>query len=141
MELTKEQSLKINNVGKKYNLKLMLLHGSYAAGKQKVGSDIDIAILGKNPVDFDKYLKIYSELENIFGSSPKRELDIKSLHRIDPLFCYQVAKCSQLLYGKIQDYNEFRAYAFRYYHDAKDLFELERLQVLKYQKYLNKKYA
>jgi hypothetical protein len=32
MELTKNQKIKIANIGKKYNLKLLLLHGSYAAG-------------------------------------------------------------------------------------------------------------
>jgi len=141
MELTENQKLKIDYIGKKYNLKLLLLHGSYAAGRQKNVSDIDIAYLGKKPVGNDKYLKIYSELERVFGNQPGNELDIKPMHRMDPLFCYQIAKNSQLLYGKMQDYNEFRAYAFRFYHDSKDLFKLERFQVLKYQKYLNKKYA
>jgi len=69
------------------------------------------------------------------------EIDIKSVNIADPLFCYQVAKYSQLLYGNTQDYNEFRAYAFRYFHNARDLFRLEKLQVLKYQNYLDKKYA
>ncbi len=141
MHLTEEQKIKIKNIGKKYNLKLILLHGSYAKDRQKPGSDLDIAYLGSRSDDLDMYLDIYSELEDIFGCSSKRELDVKSLHKIDPLFCYQVAKYSQLLYGKLQDYNEFRAYAFRIYHDAKDLFRLEKLQVLKYQKYLDKKYA
>lgn len=141
MELTKEQKIKINNTGKKHDLKLILVHGSYVTGKTKPGSDLDIAFLGRKPVDFKIFCKIYSELENIFGSNPSRELDIKSLHKVDPLFCYQVAKYSQLLYGKMLDYNEFRAYAFRYYHDAKDLFSLDKLQVLKYQNYLDKKYA
>ncbi|MCD4670645.1 MAG: nucleotidyltransferase domain-containing protein, partial [Actinomycetia bacterium] len=86
-------------------------------------------------------LNIYSDLADIFGDYFDRELDIKSLHKVDPLFCYQVARYSKLLYGSLMDYNEFRAYTFRLYHDAKDLFRLEEIQVLKYQDYLNKKYA
>ncbi len=49
MELTKKQKIKIDNIGKKYNLKLLLLHGSCATGKQKKGSDIDIAYLCNGP--------------------------------------------------------------------------------------------
>jgi predicted nucleotidyltransferase len=141
MKLTEEQKIKINEIGKKYNLKLILLHGSYASGRQKPQSDIDIAVLGKKHFDFKKYSRIYSELERIFIQNTAAEIDIKSLHRADPLFCYQVVKFSRLLYGNLQDYNEFRAYAFRYYYDAKDLLKLEKLLALKYQDYLNKKYA
>ncbi len=71
-----------------------------------------MAYLGNKPDDLQTYLGIYSELEDIFGCNSKRELDVKSLHKVDPLFCYQVAKYSQLLFGNLQDYNEFRAYAF-----------------------------
>jgi hypothetical protein len=69
------------------------------------------------------------------------ELDIKSLHKADPLFCYQVAKDSQLLYGDLTDFNEFKAYAFSYYFDSKDLFHLEKILIQKFQNYLNQKYA
>lgn len=141
MELTKKQKIKIDNIGKKYNLKLLLLHGSYATDKQKKGSDIDIAYLCNGPVDPDIYLDIYPEIEEVFGSHPESELDIKPMRKLDPLFCYQIAKNSQLLYGNLQDYSEFCAYAFRFYHDSKDLFKLEEFQVSKYQKYLDKKYA
>ena len=141
MKLTKREKQKINKVGRKYNLKLILLHGSYVTGKAKPGSDLDIAFLGKNPIDFKTLSRIYSDIEDIFGDNFNRELDIKSLHKVDPLFCYQVAKYSKLLYGNLFDYNEFKAYAFRFYYDAKDLFRLEGLLVSKYQNYLNKKYA
>ena len=141
MKFTNQEKQKIKKAGRKYNLKLILLHGSYATGKAKLESDLDIAFLGKNPIDFKTSLNVHSDLADIFGDCFDRELDIKSLHKVDPLFCYQVAKYSELLYGSLLDYNEFRAYAFRLYHDAKDLFRLEDLLVSKYQNYLNKKYA
>jgi len=141
MKLTELEKQKIIKIGKKYNLKLILLHGSYVTGKVRYNSDLDIAVLGKKSIDFKTLLKIYSDLSGVFGNNPERELDFKSLHKIDPLFCYQVAKYSELLYGNLLDYNEFRAYAFRAYYDAKDLFKLESLLVSKYQNYLNKKYA
>jgi predicted nucleotidyltransferase len=116
------------------------LHGSYAIDMVKTGSDLDIGVLGKKLLDFKTVSSIYSDLSEIFGDNKNRELDLKSLHKIDPLFRYQVAKYSQLLYGNTIDYNEFRAYAFQQYHDSRNLFELEKKLVIKYQNHLNKKY-
>jgi len=119
MHLTQEQQQNIDGVGRKYCLKFILIHGSYATGKMKTGSD----------------------LAEIFGDNPRRELDIKSLHKADPLFCYQVAKDSQLIYGDPTDFNEFKAHAFSNYFDSKDLFHLEEILIQKFQNYLNQKYA
>lgn len=140
MNITSEQSKKIDEVGKKFNLKLILLHGSFAAGSQKLGSDLDIAVLGYDTVDFRTLLAIHGRLADIFGDSRERELDVKSLHRADALFYYQVAKYSQLLYGKAEDYLQFRSYAFQNYFDSRDLFHLEERLVNKFQQYLNGKY-
>ena len=131
MRLTQEQQQKIEEVGRKYRLKFILLHGSYATGKVKSGSDLDIALLGEKLIEFEELVAIYSGLAEIFGDNPQRELDIKSLHKADPLFRYQVAKDSQLLYGDLTDFNEFKAYAFSNYFDSKDLFHLEKILIQK----------
>ena len=141
MQLTQGQQKKIEEVGRKYSLKFILLHGSYATNKMKTGSDLDIALLGEKSIEFEELLAIYSDFADIFGDNPQRELDIKSLHRADPFFCYQVAKDSQLLYGDITDFNEFKAYAFSNYFDSKDLFQLEKILIQKFQNYLNQKYG
>lgn len=141
MELTKTQNKKIEIAGKLHNLKLILLHGSYANNTFTVQSDLDIALLGKKPIEFDELLTIYGELSDAFGGIGGRELDIKSLDKADPLFCYQISKNSKLLYGDVSDYNEFRAYAFINYFDSQDLFRLENVLINKFQKYLNEKYA
>jgi len=141
MQLTQEQQQKIEEVGKKYSLKFILLHGSFATDKVKTGSDLDIALLGEKFIEFEELLAIYSDLADIFGDNPQRELDIKSLHKADPLFCYQVAKDSKLLYGDLTDFNEFKAYAFSNYFDSKDLFHLEKILIQKFQSYLNRKYG
>ncbi|OGP73983.1 MAG: hypothetical protein A2V86_08015 [Deltaproteobacteria bacterium RBG_16_49_23] len=141
MQLTEDQQQKIEEVGRKRRLKFILLHGSYATNKMKPDSDLDIALLGEKPIELEELLDIYSDLAEIFGDNPRRELDIKSLHKADPLFCYQVAKDSQLLYGDLTDFNEFRAHAFSNYFDSKDLFHLEKILIQKFQNYLNQKYA
>ena len=141
MHLTQEQQQKIEEVSRNHSLRFILLHGSYVTGKIKIGSDLDIALLGGKPIEFEELLAIYSDLAEIFGDNPQRELDVKSLHKADPLFCYQVAKDSQLLYGDLTDFNEFKAYAFSNYYDSKDLFHLEKILIQKFQNYLNQKYA
>ncbi|MBS3920266.1 MAG: nucleotidyltransferase domain-containing protein [Deltaproteobacteria bacterium] len=141
MRLTQEQQQRIEEVGRKHHLKFILLHGSYATDKVKEGSDLDIALLGEKQVEFEELLDIYSDLAEIFGNHPQRELDIKSLHKADPLFCYQVVKDSQLLYGDRTDFNEFKAYAFSNYFDSQDIFHLENKLIQKFQTYLNQKYG
>ncbi len=141
MQLTQQQQQKIEEVGRKYSLKFILLHGSFATDKVKTGSDLDIALLGEKLIEFEELLAIYSDLADIFGDNPQRELDIKSLHKADPLFCYQVAKDSKLLYGDLTNFNEFKAYAFSNYFDSKDLFHLEKILIQKFQNYLNRKYG
>jgi len=141
MELTKEQKIKIEKIGKKFDLKLMVLYGSYAKGTPRKESDLDIAILGKGSIDFETEMKIYSDLADIFGDNENKELDLVNLEKKDPLFLYQIAKNSRLLYGDLTDYNEFRAFAFKNYFDSNDIFQLEKKLVLKYQDYLNKTYV
>lgn len=141
MEITQEQQHHLDAIGQKYNLKLILLHGSFATGKQHPGSDLDVAFLGKKPLEFQRELQLASDLANIFGNSKERELDVKSLHRADPLFLHEVARDSHLLYGNVTDYSEFRAYVFRVHMDSKDLRELEYLQTKKLLGRLTAKYA
>lgn len=140
MQLTKQQKQQIEKIGKKYDLKLMLLYGSYATNRFHRGSDLDIALLGEKPIYFRDILKISSELEGIFGNIPDRELDIASLHGDDPLFRYEAVKLSVQLYGSVRDYSEFKSYAFQSYLDAKDIFRLQKAMVQKYQNYLQQKY-
>lgn len=139
--LTELQKKKIKEIGEKYNLKLLLLHGSYAIGKERKYSDVDIAALGRERLDFHTLSKIYFELENLFVNDLDKELDFKSLHGADPYFIYQVAGNSQLLFGRQIDYDELKAYALKVYLDSKDLRSLEKRMVEKYQNYLNLNYA
>ena len=140
MKLTKKEKRIIEKIGAKFDLKFMLLYGSYAKKTAQKGSDLDIAVSGKKPIDFETQLELYSALAEVFGDL-KRELDLVVLEKKDPLFLYQIAKSSQLLYGDLTEYNEFRAMAFKNYMDSKDLFRLEEKLVLKYQEHLEKTYA
>lgn len=125
MELKPEDKNKLGEIGQKYNLRFIILHGSYAKGTPRPGSDLDIAVLGKRRIAFDELLEIHDELADIFGDNQGRELDVKSLHNSDLLLKYYVTRDGMLLFGKETDFNEFKAYARRVFEDAKKLFELE----------------
>jgi len=140
MEITEAQKDQVREIGEKFGLKLILLYGSYAKGTQTELSDLDIAVMGKKPLDFNVHIKLYGEFSGVFGDI-KRDLDVQLLERKDPLFLYQVAKNSQLFYGTTFDYNEFRAYAFRAYRDSKDLRALQDKLMMRYQEHLYKTYV
>jgi len=141
MELTSQQKKQLMNIGKAHNLYFIILHGSYATGKEYAGSDVDIALLGKTFLPFDEVLQIHGELADIFGDSKERELDLKTLHHIDPLFRYQVVRDGVLLYGNKRVYEEFKGYAFRDYMDSSDLRELQDLLLKKSIVALSQRYA
>lgn len=48
LAITKTQKQKLHDLGKIYDLRFIILHGSYATGTATIDSDLDIAILEKN---------------------------------------------------------------------------------------------
>lgn len=128
---------KLNRVARKYKLKFVILHGSYATRRSHKGSDLDIAVLGKNTLTFGAELKLHGEFSGIFGDNARRELDLKTLHKVDPLFRYEVTRDGVLLYGDPTKYEEYTAMSYRAYEDARPLRALEEVLSKKYQKHLN----
>lgn len=134
MKYYKEQ---LNRVARKYGLRFVILHGSYATGRTHKKSDLDIAVLGSQELNGRKYLNLHGEIAEIFGDNPQRDLDLKMLNKVDPFFRYQVVRDGVLLCGDATEYEEFKLFAQRAYDDAQPLLELERTLSKKYQKYLN----
>lgn len=142
INLTKQQNKELKKVAEKYSLKFVILHGSFATGKEHKGSDLDIAVLGKAPELLrEKILQLHNDFADVFGDGPERELDLKTLHNIDSLFRYYVTRDGVLLCGNTADYEEYKAYAFRDYMDSKDLRDLELTMTLAKQQILTKLYA
>ena len=138
--MTTKQMQELNTIAKKHELKLIVLYGSCARGSAHEGSDIDIAISRKTPIDFKTYTDLHADLGEALGS-PDMDIDLVTLEGKDPLFLYHIARNSQLLVGDLTEYNEFRAAAFKGYFDSRDLFRLEAKLVARYQQYLDLTYA
>lgn len=124
-----------------HHLRFIILHGSYAKGKERKDSDCDIAVVGNKPVGFKEIIDLHSSLTDLFEAVGIYDVDVKSLDRVDPLFRYLVVRDSVLLAGKPFDYNEFKAYAFRDYLDSVNLRILERRMIKVKQKILSERYA
>lgn len=134
-------TLHLEDLAKKYNLKFIILHGSYAMGKQHKNSDVDIAVVGKEELAFKQLLQLNGEMAEEIGLPPQADLDLKTLNKVDPLFRYEVTRDGKLLYGNEADYEDFKAFSLRAFEDARPLFDLERLLVNKFQTHLNALYV
>ena len=141
MELAKEQQEKLKEIGRRHDLRFIILHGSYATETPREGSDLDIAVLGNEKIGFDKILELHGEFAGVFGDDPERELDFKTLHGVDPLFRYHVTRDGILLFGNKTDYEEYKAYAYKDYMDSFDLSDLEFALLQKSIRSLSRKYA
>ncbi|MBI4050404.1 MAG: nucleotidyltransferase domain-containing protein [Candidatus Doudnabacteria bacterium] len=132
---------RLAQVANKFGLKFVILHGSFAIGSTHKESDLDIAVLGKNDIGFDELLKLHGELSDVFKLTQGADLDLKTLHKIDPLFRYEVTRTGRLLYGSPVNYEEYKAYTLRAMEDARPLLELERQLAYRFQDHLNALYV
>lgn len=118
---TGEQKLKIKKIAKKFSLKLVFIFGSFANGKNRIDSDLDIAVLGFREISFEDQIELISELSDIF----KKNIDLSILNRTNPLLLFQVSKSSILIFGNREDFLKFKIYAFKLYNDYAPYFEME----------------
>lgn len=72
------------------------IFGSYAQGKMRTDSDIDIAIYLEKKMDIETYLEIKMHL----SEACKREVDLIVLNDITPLLKYQIYKNNILLFTR-----------------------------------------
>jgi len=121
MEITKGQKLKIAKTAQKFQLKLIIIFGSFANGKNRKDSDLDIGVLGLGEVSFSEQISLTNELSSIFN----KNIDLSVLNRANPLLLFQASKNSILLYGSREDFLKFKLYAFKLYHDYAPYFKME----------------
>jgi hypothetical protein len=66
-------------------------------------------------------------LDALGPAFPGEQLDIALLRDADPLFRWEILERTTLLYGDIDDFLAYRAFAYRDFIDSADLRELERI--------------
>ena len=136
MEMALDEK-RLARVARKYALRFVILHGSAVRGRAHPDSDVDVAVVGTRPLDLQTQIRLAADLGSVFGEVSARELDVKALHQVDPLFRYEVVRDGRLLCGDRAGYEEFKAFSVRAYDDARPLLELERALSRKFQRHLN----
>jgi uncharacterized protein len=116
------QKLKIARIAKKFRLKLIIIFGSFANGKNRKDSDLDIAILGLKEVCLKEQISLTNELSKIFN----KNIDLSVLNKANPLLLFEANKNSILLFGNKEEFMKFKLRAFNAYNDYAPYFEMEK---------------
>ncbi len=123
--VTRELDIKnvVEKIKKHPKVAAIILFGSYAKNKAGPMSDIDIAVIIKNP---DK------KTEAEIGSMYSDILDISLFHKVPLYMQYEILKTGKPLYIKNKKYfQEIKMKTLRAYHEMEHIYEKIRKRVLK----------
>ncbi len=97
-------------------LRLVLLFGSVASGKEYQESDIDLGFLFGRPID------IYALTNRVIQLLRTDRVDVIDLRRASPLLKYSAIRTGKALFEQTPGlFNIFQSLTFRIYIDAKKL--------------------
>lgn len=131
----------LNKYTREKGIKFIVLFGSRAAETARDDSDFDIAVYlkGNRSVFGDlssgEYSEMLDKFSEFFGINPDKT-DLTDLNSANILLRREITSSGKLLYGDKNEYEQYKAFAFRDYIDAKPLFDLESLLINKRQKFL-----
>ncbi|MFW5999787.1 MAG: type VII toxin-antitoxin system MntA family adenylyltransferase antitoxin [Halanaerobiaceae bacterium] len=124
-------SKKLNNFCSKYNIKLMVVFGSYGTEMFNERSDIDLAVITEDvrALGINRE-EILSEVSSFFAN---REIDLVILNHADALLKYNVAVEGKLIYEKEEGlFHEFMVRAMSEHNDARKFYELDKKYIDNY---------
>ena len=127
MKITKKVQIQINEFCEKNEVDLFILFGSFIKNKQKLNSDLDIALLSKKKLN---KLKLIVQLELIF----QKEIDIVTLtFATDPLLRYEIFFSGKPLFeNNFGLFEEEKLKSWKLYIDTKKIRELRDQSIEKY---------
>ncbi|MBL7078083.1 nucleotidyltransferase domain-containing protein [Candidatus Shapirobacteria bacterium] len=131
MNLTKMQIDQIKNFLKKQKgIIAVYLYGSFAVGKAKKNSDLDLAILYKKKSKLDQNLFAQIKLANQLSKLLKKKVETQSLDAVSLPFAFRVISQGKLLLGK-ESYQrvDFELKISRNYFDLKNFYQEYELQI------------
>jgi predicted nucleotidyltransferase len=122
MEIMREE---LERSCERLSVRLLVLFGSQSPGGLPPGprSDVDLALSFGRDASRVPVLDLHEQLAPAF---PGGQLDIVLLHDADPLFRWEIMERATLLYGDVDEFLEYRAFAYRDFMDSADLRALER---------------
>lgn len=113
----------LKRICEKYNLSLVILHGSYAKGMVSSKSDVDIGLLGDPEIIKKNCLAMMNDFCSIFGD----RFDPVFLNGAEAMITYQVALNGVPLYEKKKGlFSNFKTASILRYMDTKRFRILEK---------------
>ena len=100
MKITKNAQKQINKIGQQYHLKLALIYGSFAKGKNHRDSDLDIAVFFAKIVLVEKRKELTAEIEDELARAVKmpEKVDVVCLNDAPPLMEREVVYNGRLIF-------------------------------------------
>lgn len=121
MKISEKQQKRIDELAKKYHLKLILLFGSRATGKTHKESDFDVAYLPSSNLSFDEETDINFQFIGIFSHD---RIDTVDMRKASPLLLFGIFKNCQILFAEDNlIFYRYRAYIFKKYIEAESFYE------------------
>ena len=122
--MVKFNKIKLTQLCHDLNLSLVVLFGSQATGKTRVGSDIDIAVLSERRVISPEYE--FEVWEAFLWFFHRADVDVIMLNHALSLLGYKVATTGQVLYeSRSNVWRDFRLLAIKKHADAKKFYALK----------------
>ena len=123
---------KSKEIGRKYDLSFVALFGSHATGRARQDSDIDIAVIRKQPLSFDERLKIIGDFSDTLG---REDVEVVDLASASPTLMYAVVRDGKLLYEeKENNFLNWKLYAMKIWMETAWLRDLSRKSLLDWAK-------
>ena len=119
----------IAELARKHRLSFVALFGSQAVGNVHSKSDIDIAVISKDPID---KFKVIDDFENIFK---REDIEVVDLANASPTLMYCVVRDGKLLYENEKDsFFKWKLYAIWVWMDTAWLRQLRDKKLLEWAK-------
>lgn len=123
---------KAKEIANKYGLSFITLFGSQATGRTNQKSDIDIAVIRKQPISFDDRLKIIGDFSDAFK---REDVEVVDLVSASPTLMYAVVRDGKLLYEeKENDFLNWKLYAIKIWMETAWLRDMSRKSLVDWAK-------
>ena len=113
---------KIEEIARKYNLRLLLLFGSQVSGKTHLMSDFDFGYVGKKELSYTERSSLANELSKLISFSDVEVIDLKNG---SPFLLKEIVKNNKVFFEEDGAYADFYTASTRIYFDAEPIFKLQ----------------
>lgn len=122
MTISQGKERRIEDVHRRFGLRLSILYGSRAIGKNGADSDADVAILAEHALSFAVMHAIREALSPVLGVRAEK-VDIVDIRSAPPLLAFHIVRDGTKLAGSEREYDEMYRRSMARYFDAKPLIQ------------------